>query len=363
MILPNLMFAILGAAANTSITLSNTHLPLDATGRPIITGETSVLPHPEKDGFFLYYVNLWGSCPSVDCCPSPDGCASCCYVPSTSAYNDTCVFADHHTVYVYETNLTYWSEPVAVLPPSARTPGIEFRPHVVFAQGKYVMWFENRPAPIASSGYAVATSLSPKGPFHVLHAKVAVADVPGDFDILLDEDGRCWHVQTTTNDPHATKGFVVTQLNGGCTSPAHPIKSAKFEAPLPAEGPVFFKRKNYYYILGGTTCCACRGGSSIYVFRSQAPLGPWSYVGDIGSVTGHVFDKHDPNNYVTRAQASAVFSVGNDQYLWLGNQWVTSGRRDSSLLYWFVLDWNDKDEPSQVQRSNTTSVMLISQLE
>ena len=352
------IFASVAVPGSKTITLSNTQLPLDVNGQKIITGETSVLPHPERDGFFLYYVNLWGSCPSVDCCPSHDGCASCCYVPSTSRYNDTCVFADHHTVYVYETNLTYWSEPVPVLSPSARAPGIEFRPHVVFAQGQYVMWFENRPAPIASAGYAVATSTSPKGPFHVVHAKVAVADVPGDFDILLDQDGRCWHVQTTTNDPNATKGFVVTQLNDGCTRVAHPLRSTTFQAPLPAEGPVFFKRENSYYILGGTTCCACRGGSSIYVFRAKSPMGPWSYVRDIGSVPGHVFNKHDPNNYVTRAQASAVFSAGKDQFLWMGNQWVTSGRRDSSLLYWFVLDWDQHGDPLQVRRADNASIII-----
>jgi hypothetical protein len=59
---------------------------------------------------------------------------------------------------------------------------------------------------------------------------VAVADVPGDFDLLVDDDGDCYHVQTTTNDPAALNGFVVTKLNSGYTGPASPTKSAAFKA-------------------------------------------------------------------------------------------------------------------------------------
>jgi hypothetical protein len=118
------------------------------------------------------------------------------------------------------------------------------------------------------------------------------------------------------------------------------------QAPLPAEGPVFFKRKGIYYILGGTTCCACRGGSSVYVFTAPAPLGPWTFRADIGSSPQH-YDPHAPNNYVTRAQASDVFQVvgsgragggggggggsSDDQWLWLGNQWVTGPQRNRDL--------------------------------
>ena len=38
------------------------------------------------------------------------------------------------------------------------------------------------------------------------------------------------------NDPNATDGFAVTLLDETYTAPATPRKSAKFEAPLPAEG-------------------------------------------------------------------------------------------------------------------------------
>ena len=59
-----------------TVTLSNTALPSDQRGIPLITGEASVLAH---SGFFYWYMNDWGSCPGVNCCYSAAGCASCCF--------------------------------------------------------------------------------------------------------------------------------------------------------------------------------------------------------------------------------------------------------------------------------------------
>lgn len=152
-----------------------------------------------------------------------------------------------------------------------------------------------------------------------------------------------YHVQTTTNNPARSKGFVVTLLDPSYLRPTN--QSQSFVSPRPAEGPVFFKRKGLYYILAGTTCCACKGGSSVYVFTARAPLGPYSYEGDIGSVPGHKFDLHSPFNYVTRAQGSTVITVPvirgdgtrNEAVLWLGNQWATATSNDGNLLYWTEL--------------------------
>lgn len=253
------------------------------------------------------------------------------------------------------------------------------------------MWFEDRPKPISSSGYQVAVSTQPQGPFKTIPGgPVAVADVPGDFGLLVVDNGQkqggvsgsfsgsfaCYHVQTTTNDPKADKGFVVSLLDPTCTKPAPAIDpstgknrtvTSRFEAPVPAEGPVFFRRKRGssskpddrpatnelkyddgydYFILAGTTCCACRGGSSVFVFRAPHPLGPWRYQGDVGS-NPQKYNPHSPNNYVTNAQASVVLVLGDtaetagEQVLWMGNQWVTSGRRNADLLYWTMLDFDD----------------------
>ena len=329
------------------VRLSNLRLPLDSSGNQMLSGETSVL---KVNGTYYFYVNNWGGCPSVDCCPSEGGCASCCYVPPTEKYPDACVFTQNHSVYVYSTtDFRSFDNLGVVLDISDRPKGIEFRPHVVNPQHDlYVMWFENRPSPINSSGYSIATSKSPLGPFVTKKVNVDVSGVvPGDFDVLIDDtDGTCWHVQTTTNDPAKLNGFVVTQLNGDCMDAMMPKKQVVFHSPKPAEGPVFFKRGSTYYILAGTTCCACRGGSSIYVFSSSSPLGPWKYNNDVGSNTTHgAFDPHSPYSYITRAQASAVFSVenvdGTSEYIWFGNQWTTSPRRNSDLVYWSIIEWEE----------------------
>jgi beta-xylosidase len=338
----------------STVVLSNLELPRDVNGAELITGETSVIT---VNGTHYFYVNNWGGCRDVDCCPSPGGCADCCYVPSTALYPDPCVFTANHSVHVYATqDLKKWRPLGVALSPEHRRPGIEFRPHVVHnsATGKYVMWYENRPSAIVSSGYAVATSDTPEGPFITVKNEVAVADVPGDFDVLVDGNGTAWHVQTTTNDPNASRGFVITALDASYTGPAVPRRSSAFVAPRPAEGPVLFKHPRHgYYILGGTTCCACRGGASIYVFRAPSPLGPWKYVSDVGSNPARAnasFDPHSPDSYVTKAQASAVFESppGSGQFVWLGNQWVTSGRRNADLLYWTVLNFDEHGDVSQV---------------
>ena len=328
------------------VVLSNLHLPVDQNGNAILTGETSILQIGDS---YYYYVNNWGGCESVDCCPSPEGCASCCYVPPTPRYPDTCVFTTNHSVYVYRTKDFQKFENLGiVLNISSRPKGIEFRPHVVSPSPyKFIMWFENRPSPIQSSGYTVALASSPAGPFTTVSENVDVSGVtPGDFDILYEENTKkCWHLQTTTNDPAQAKGFAVTELDEFCMKPIFPKKSIVFQAPKPAEGPVFFKRNNVYYILAGTTCCACRGGSSIFVFAASTPLGPWKYMGDVGKNTSQPnYDMHSPFNYVTQAQASAVFQVENPlsgqmQYVWLGNQWTSSPRRNTDLLYWSILEW------------------------
>ena len=355
-------FAFVAVFATASPTvLSNTDLPTDTRGKAILTGETSILTFQAAHYF---YVNDWGGCADVDCCQSPGGCASCCYVPPSAKYPDPCVFAFNHSVHVYRTkDLKTWYHLGVALGPRTRPEGIEFRPHVVFNEATqlFVMWYEDRPQAIRSSGYTIAVSKGPEGPFHTEATKVAVAGVPGDFDILVDDDGTAWHVQTTTNDPSAANGFTVTALNTEYTAPATPRRASSFVAPRPAEGPIFFKRSGSYYILGGTTCCACRGGSSIYVFRADSPLGPWRFVNDVGSnprPPGTPFDIHNPNSFVTKAQASAVLDVGNNQWLWLGNQWVTSERRNADLLYWTLLAFDENGDVLQVEHADNATVYL-----
>ena len=108
-----------------------------------------------------------------------------------------------------------------------------------------------------------------------------------------------------------------------------------------------FKRNGYYYVTAGTVCCACVGGASIYVLASPNIAGPYHYLGDVGSVPGHVYDPHSPENYVTKAQGSAIFKVG-ENIVWLGNQWNSGlketppGPRNHDLLYWARFEFEEE---------------------
>jgi hypothetical protein len=72
--------AIVATAAARNVSLSNVVLPTDTSGAPLTTGEVTVLAHHDT---FYVYLNDWGGCGGVDCCPSGN-CASCCFNPPSS---------------------------------------------------------------------------------------------------------------------------------------------------------------------------------------------------------------------------------------------------------------------------------------
>ena len=69
---------------------------------------------------------------------------------------------------------------------------------------------------------------------------------------------------------------------------------------------------------------------------------------DVGSNTTHgAFDPHSPYSYITRAQASAVFSVENLDGAMNISGSATSGQLlqdfNSDLVYWSVIEWEEVD--------------------
>lgn len=336
--------ATLAACASArSVTLSNVQLPNDQFGRPVKTGEASVLPY---NGSYYVYMNDWGGCPGIDCCPTSGGCASCCF--TAAPFTDPCVYTNNHSVLVYSTpDFATWRYEGVALPLSARLPGIEFRPQVVYNQktDTFVMWYEDRWS--GQSGYAVATAPTPIGPFVTLNNSVAVPGNGrvGDYDIFVDDDGLAYHVRT---------GMVVVQLDDTYTQPTDRIYEW---TETSVEGPAMFARvaadgSKMYYILVGPGCCACRGGSDVEVWTAPSPLGPFTRQGRVATNTtaGHVFDAHSPYNYVTKAQQTKVFPIadgaGGVQWMWMGSQWVTAngglpgGPRDNDRVFWQVLQFD-----------------------
>ena len=147
-------------AARKEVTLSNVDLPKDTVGNLLLTGEASVLNMNEK---YYFYFNDWGSCPGVNCCDTPSGCASCCF----KGTNGSCVYTDNHNIVVYETtDFENWKFGGIALNVSNREPGIMFRPHVVYNKKteRYIMWYEDRHP--GQAGYAIAASKTPTDPFN-----------------------------------------------------------------------------------------------------------------------------------------------------------------------------------------------------
>ena len=362
---PNLSFTLLVSFLLSSVvlasttTLSNIALPIDTSGHPLLTGELTLLSMPPT---YYLYVNDWGGCPGVDCCPSSSGCASCCFSPPTPQYPDACVYTGNHSVVGYSTvDFHSWKAMGVVLSLSDRLPGIEFRPQVVYNNftRQFVMWYEDRWLNSSSNpGYAIATSDSPGGPFHTVDNSVELKGKGrvGDYDLFIDEDGTAYHVRT---------GLVVSKLTKEYLAGTGDV----YELSSPnVEGPAMFKRKGVYYLLVGEGCCACRGGSNIIVYTALHPLGPYTMQGDVGSNTtdGHTYDKHSPWNFVTHAQQSKVLPVtaadGTVQYLWVGNAWVTAKtagkERNADLLYWAVLDFTADGNITQLVYHETTQLSI-----
>ena len=391
----------------TTKTLSNIMLPRDREGRPLITGEMDVMSH---NGSWYFYANDWGSCPGIDCCASSGGCASCCYDNPPQPYTPGCgdlkngsdPYGYYHQVVVYQTSdFVTWNYLGVALPLSLRKPGELMRMHVIYNAKTqlFVMWYEDRP----ETGYSVAISPTPQGPFHTIRTNVVM---PGsgriaDMDLFVDPDTlRAYHVRV---------GFVVVELDENYTSPL--ALRSTFKTPRSAEAPVMFKRGDWYYILSGTDCCYCRGGANVFVVMSKSPNGPWIFAGDVGSNTSQpVYNPHSPYNYITKSQLQKVFVVpknsltsvtttistataaaaaaaigksgdekqndkkkeeekviveeDNNTYIFLGMQWNSGLRftpptsRNHDLMYFWPLQFNNNATIKQIQWADSISFLF-----
>jgi hypothetical protein len=352
-----LFLSLISLIQSKTVTLSNTNLPLDQNGNPILTGEAAVL----KVGSVVYlYFNNWGGCPGVDCCPTGN-CASCCF--QNPPFVDGCVYTTNHSVVVYSTSdFTSFQYLGEALPLSNRVVGIEFRPHVVYSPSLklYLMWYEDRYT--GQKGYVINSSPNPEGPFVPYSNTVLLGGKGrvGDYDIFVDpETGIAYSIRT---------GITIVQLNSTYTGQNTSVQPVEINIGT-LESPVMFSRVNssgtrLYYLLAGHDCCACKGGSNVVIYTATSPLGPFDSPYDIGSNTSQVFDPASPYNYITKSQASDILELTDPAtnepfYLFLGNQWVSStapgNPRNNDLLYWSVLQFDAAGKIMQIQYQESVS--------
>jgi len=116
-----------------------------------------------------------------------------------------------------------------------------------------------------------------------------------------------------------------------------------------------FKRNGSYYLLIGSGCCACIGGASIIYMYAPTPFGPFS--GNVNINENQLWDPYSPYNYVANSQQTDVVKINDENYLWIGNQWVSSRYRNTDFFYFSILKFNFKDIKQFIYEENISFVV------
>jgi len=148
------------------------------------------------DGAYYLYFNNWGTCPGVNCCDTPAGCATCCFDKPPHPYLPGCgdpangsnPYGLYHTIQVYRTmDFIAFEDMGIALALTARLPGTEFRPHVVYCSktDTFLMWYEDRGSNL--HGYAVAQAKGEWSPMpRVLPSVGGMPGMPGGLPSAAD---------------------------------------------------------------------------------------------------------------------------------------------------------------------------------
>lgn len=248
-------------------------------------------------------------------------------------------------------DLTHWTYRGEILknPP----PRVYFRPYVKFnpKTRKYVVWynagFENKDG--------VATADRPEGPFTIQnpHVRLKYSGLgTGDHGLFVDDDGTGYIVYSALNLHKMTPTEPAQVVN-------HRISVEKLSDDYLSttgensgfiagncESPSMFKRNGTYYVLTDNTCSFCAAGSGVRVYTAPAPLGPYTYRGNI-NIEGPSTDVSSTwtrpgtgrPNAIIKAQQTHVAVIpakGGPVYIWMGDEWGSAPDKvkGHDLQYW-----------------------------
>lgn len=143
-----------------------------------------------------------------------------------------------------------------------------------------------------SSGYIVATSKAPSGPYSFLNSTAAIDPQfeglqPADFAVETFGD-KAYIVFSALNfaDPRAGsiwppifQTLHISELTSDFTNTtrvSYPVKSSAFDLiDQEAESPDLFVRNGIYYVAASNTCGYCNGSIGL-LYRSKSIKGPWT---------------------------------------------------------------------------------------
>ena len=266
---------------------------------------------------------------------------------------------------------SYWGTPVELLPMGPGTParpkGTYSRPHLLFshASATYTLWVAWRAPDAAPSdpGSLLVASCTgeacPSSAFTVLQERAPTAlPTSGAAAALFVDSGASEAYLVHTVAASAGGGVVVERLAADWGSSAAAAEGEEGAAPaqrsqvlhLPGgdavaggecDSPSMFKRGGVYYVLFGARCCYCSGGTETHAFAALAPLGPYEYVGALGSAA------------VLGAQQDAILVHEDVEYvLWTGSVWKRDtlaamgwGGLDYTPQHWAALDFYAGERP------------------
>jgi len=269
-------------------------------------------------------------------------------------YGDTDGFTQANRYVVYSSpDLQQWTHHGDLL--DQPLDGVCYRPYVVFNPNtkQYVLWFNWYPV-LWEGQFGVAVSDSPQGPFKVVHKSAPVAmPQPGDHNLFVDTDGTGYLVYTSIKGDEQTRhGMSVEKLDPTYTASSQE-NSGVFATRV--EAPAMFKRNGAYYCIFGNTCCFCPQGAGANVYRSDSPLGPWTFVNDI--------NRDAEGKIIVPGQQTDIAELPTPDgpvLIWMSDLWESrlDGIKGHDLQHWEPLTFGPDGHPQPLRAAQDFTLAL-----
>eukprot|EP00039_Didymoeca_costata_P029595 m.25384 g.25384 ORF g.25384 m.25384 type:complete len:365 (-) comp7701_c0_seq2:32-1126(-) len=325
---------------------------------------SNVLPRRDTDGNIVnahdgqivsengtYY---WFAAGYLNCTewPGMNGCQGCSIHHTSIGPGCGCGFEAATAVNLYtSSDLASWTFHGNVLPLNQRPANTSlFSPRAIYNDHtkNWVLWYNYVP----NYSYAVATSLSPFGPFVTKNASAGASfrygNPPGyppnsrigDFSLFKDDDGTGYMLYSHDPSPdgHGNNyklsvarlsiDFLASSWNPK-TQQGESLSVSGFEAPA------MFKRNGIYYTLTSSGCCYCGEGGVVYVHTAQHPLGP--YVAQNAPISFN----NASTGLQTQGQQTTVTKTLSGSYIWQGDRWQSAPDhiKAHDFQFWYPLQF------------------------